>query len=143
MYRLTLIHKYYLVLFGPYWECIMSYWQRRHLPNVFVVTYEEMKRDLLPVIRRVAKFLGKTLTDDQIEKLKNHLSFESMKKNPAVNYEPLVEFVKKCIGEKYASDGIFMRTGTVGNHKSLMSKEQIDQIDKWTEEHITGTGLKF
>lgn len=38
-----------------------------------------MKKDLKSVIKNVAKFLEKDLTDDDIEKLSKHLTFQNMK----------------------------------------------------------------
>ena len=36
--------------------------------------------------RRVADFLGKSLTADQVARLADYLSIKNMKKNPAVNH---------------------------------------------------------
>ena len=49
------------------------------------VSYEEMKMDLPSVIRKVADFLEVTLTEEDIPKLCDHLSFDSMKNNDLVN----------------------------------------------------------
>ena len=38
-------------------EWSAEWWTKRHLPNVLVVKYEEMKKDLARVVRRVADFL--------------------------------------------------------------------------------------
>ena len=48
-----------------------------------------MKADLPAVIRKTAKFLGKSLTDEDVTRLAEHLSFKSMKANKAVNKEDL------------------------------------------------------
>ena len=49
-----------------------------------------MKKDLPAVIRRVSGFLNKTLTDEDVGRLADHLSFKNMKKNKSVNKEDLV-----------------------------------------------------
>ena len=49
-----------------------------------------MKRDLPSVIRRTAEFLDKTLTEEEVERLADHLSFKNMKSNKAVNKEESV-----------------------------------------------------
>lgn len=60
----------------------------------------------MPVsIRRVADFLGKKLTQDQIERLCDHLSIENFKKNPSVNSEEL-----RPLGV-VAKDETFIRKG--------------------------------
>ncbi|KAF5291378.1 hypothetical protein FQA39_LY03529 [Lamprigera yunnana] len=68
------------VLYGPFWKHFLSYWNKRFLPNILFICYEDMKRDLLPVIKKVAKFLNKNLPEEKIPQLLNHLSFEFMKK---------------------------------------------------------------
>ena len=76
------------VLFAEYWE------EQKLRKNVFFVTYEEMKRDLRSVVSRLATFLGKEETvkdSDKMEALLNHLSFDKMKTNKAVNKAETVE----------------------------------------------------
>ena len=46
-----------------------------------------MKKDLPAVIRRTASFLDKKITDTDVQRLANHLDFDSMKNNKAVNKE--------------------------------------------------------
>lgn len=53
-----------------------------------------MFQNLPEVIKKTAKFLEKPITDKQLKKLTNHLSFDSMKSNPAINGE---EFIKDVI----------------------------------------------
>ena len=38
-----------------------------------------MKQDLAAVIRKTASFLGKTLSEDDVTRLQEHLSFKNMK----------------------------------------------------------------
>ncbi|GJQ81596.1 hypothetical protein Trydic_g9971 [Trypoxylus dichotomus] len=131
------------VAYGPFWDNILSFWNRRHLPNILVISYEDMKKDLPSVIRKVAKFLGKEVNDDQMEKLTKHLSFEQMKTNTAVNFEPLISYVKQCTGDASENKGSFMRSGQAGNYKVEMTQEMIEIMDKWIEEHTVGTDLTF
>ncbi|KAJ8982719.1 hypothetical protein NQ317_019510 [Molorchus minor] len=123
--------------YTPFWEHIFPYWERRHQSNILFVKYEEMIKDLPTVIRRVAQFLEKDLTDQQVAFLTDHLSFASMKKNRSVNYDTLVEFNKKHNLTNF--DGAFMNSGTVGSHKTKMSPEWIEKFDAWTEEHLKGS----
>lgn len=129
------------VTFGPYWKNLLSFWNHRNDPNIFFLKYEDMRNDLDKVIRDVAKFLEKQLTEDQIEKLKRHLSFESMKNNRSVNYETLVELNTKF--KLIECEGSFMRSGAVGGYKAAMSPELIKEFDAWTAQNTTGTGFSF
>lgn len=131
------------VNFGPYWQNVLSFWQRRNDENVLFLKYEDMHRDLDSVIRKVAKFMNKQLTEAQIATLKDHLSFESMKKNPSVNYEGLVELNAKFGLVEPENEGAFMRAGEVGGYKAVMSPETIARFDAWSDENVKGTGLTF
>lgn len=67
-------------------------------------------------------------------KLLDHLSFQSMKQNRAVNYEEVVEINKQF--NLIDANGSFMRSGEVGGYKALMTPEMIQQIDDWSERHV-------
>ncbi|XP_067007720.2 luciferin sulfotransferase [Anabrus simplex] len=125
--------------FSPFWSHVMSFWNRRDQPNILFLKYEDMKKDLPSVIRKTADFLGKTLNDEQVETLADHLSFQNMKNNKAVNYEAVVEINKAH--NLIDADGAFMRSGKVGEWKAVMTPELSDLFDHWTEKNLAGTGL--
>lgn len=93
------------------------------------------------MIRRTVRFLDKDLLDDQVSVLEDHLSFESMKNNRAVNYEPVIEINKTH--NLIDADGTFMRSGTVGAGKEKMSAEYVNIFDEWEEKCLGTSGLKF
>ncbi|XP_070070126.1 sulfotransferase 1B1-like [Drosophila takahashii] len=73
--------------FAPYWEHMFDFYRLRHEKNILFVTYEEMKRDLKDVIWRLSRFLEcQDLSDSEMEKLVEHLSFENMKKSNFGNH---------------------------------------------------------
>ena len=45
--------------YTPFMPHVLGYWERRHEENILFITYEEMKRDLPAVIRKVSGFLNK------------------------------------------------------------------------------------
>ena len=79
------------MLYAPFIQNVKGYWERRHEPNILFITYEEMKRDLPDVIRRVSAFLGKPVAEKDIPGLADFLSFDTMKKNPAMNKQNFVD----------------------------------------------------
>ncbi|XP_028167470.1 estrogen sulfotransferase-like [Ostrinia furnacalis] len=121
---------------------LTGFWSRRHDPNLLFIKFEEMKRDLPAVIRKTAKFLGKTITDDQVNTLSDYLSFQNMKKNRAVNLDALLE---RSFGKEYLeqTELRFIRKGEIGDWKNYMSDDLSRRFDEWAAQHIQGTGLSF
>lgn len=74
------------VFLSPYHGHFKDFWFMRNEDNILFITYEEMKSNLMAVLRKTATFLNKFYTDDELMKLEEHLSFEAMKKNPSVNF---------------------------------------------------------
>lgn len=94
-----------------------------------------MKKDLKSVVKQVAKFLNKTVPNEQMDKILEHLSFQSMQKNPSTNYKPKV-------GKTDDPQQQFIRKGIVGDYKNLMTPEVIAEFDKWIAENNT-IGLPY
>lgn len=112
---------------GNYWYHLNSGWSRRHLPNLHFVWFEDMKADLGSVIRETADLLGKTLTDEQVDKLEDYLHIDNFRKNSSVN-----------MTSNYAnetSNGSFIRKGAVGEWRKHFSPERIEDWKQWVEEN--------
>ena len=77
--------------YSPFIGLALGYWHARNEPNVLVISYEDMKRDLASVVRKTADFLGKKVPEKKMPALLEHLSFESMKRNPMVNKQNYTE----------------------------------------------------
>lgn len=93
------------------------------------------------MVRKMSEFLEKKLSDKQVDMLCQHLSFENMKNNRAVNYEEVIELNKKY--KLVQAEGTFMRSGTVGEWKAKLTSEWVERFDCWTQANIHGTGLKL
>jgi len=52
--------------YTPFFKSILSYWNQRSESNILTVHYEDMKRDLASVIKKVAEFLEIEVTDDNV-----------------------------------------------------------------------------
>ncbi|KAL1491374.1 hypothetical protein ABEB36_011981 [Hypothenemus hampei] len=129
------------VNFAPFWNHVLPFWERRHDPNILFLKYEDMKRDLPSSIRKVAEFLDKNISDEHLATLADHLSFENMKNNPAVNYDWLVKMSN--MAKRDGGMAPFMRQGKVGGYKEVLTKEMIEKFEIWTKEHTIETGLNY
>ena len=78
MYRVFLAGKF---LLGGSWPAnAAGYWAQRHRPNVLVVSFASMKRDLEGTVRRVAGFLDIHVPNEVIRAVCEKASFDYMKR---------------------------------------------------------------
>uniref|UniRef100_T1JAZ7 Sulfotransferase domain-containing protein n=1 Tax=Strigamia maritima TaxID=126957 RepID=T1JAZ7_STRMM len=125
--------KYFIeeraIAYFPFSKHILEFWERRNQDNILILMYEDMKKDMAPAVRSIASFLGKTLSDDQVQQVVKHCTFDNMKANPSTNYAGVI-------------DG-FMRKGTVGDWKNFFTEEMSQEMDDYIHRHFDGTGLNF
>ena len=57
----------------------------RDVEGVLMLQFEELKRDHEGCVRKIAKHVGKDLSDDVIKTIVHETTFDVMKKNPAFN----------------------------------------------------------
>lgn len=66
----------------PYWSLIRSWWALRNQPNVLLVHFNDLKKDLDGEMRRIAAFLGTNdMTEAQWEGAVKHCGFDWMKEH--------------------------------------------------------------
>ena len=94
-----------------------------------------MKQHPKYTIQRVASFLDKQLTEEQIDTIVEYTQFKNMKVNPMVNKSdrPFLDMSKVQ----------FFRKGEVGDWLNYFSDEQSNDIDIECEKALAGTGLDF
>ncbi|XP_037091826.1 sulfotransferase 1C4-like [Pollicipes pollicipes] len=132
----------------PFFPHVLEAWNQRHNPNMLFLFFEDLKRDLRGCIKKVADFLGKSLTGEQLDGLESHLIFSSMKKNPWVNksvilaYSPLTA-EQLAAKEASSQKTEFMRKGETGDWKKHFSKETSAKMDAWIDRELAGTEIKF
>lgn len=67
--------------FWPFWENVRSWWATRELPNVGLVHFADLKRDLPGQIRRIAGFLAIPIDESRWDAIVEHCTFDWMKKH--------------------------------------------------------------
>jgi aryl sulfotransferase len=58
--------------FWPFWENIQSWWRIRNLPNVMLVHFANLKRDMPGQIRHIAEFLEIPVNDSSWDAILEH-----------------------------------------------------------------------
>ncbi|XP_075969854.1 sulfotransferase 1C4-like [Anticarsia gemmatalis] len=126
-----------LVNLSPFFPHIKEAWDVRHHPNMLFLFYEELIKDLPAAVLRVADFLGKELTEEQLARLCDHLSFENFRKNESVNYQSLREF------GLLTPDENFIRKGKAGGWRDYFDEEMTQQAEQWIADNLRDTDLRF
>ncbi|XP_055627574.1 luciferin sulfotransferase-like [Toxorhynchites rutilus septentrionalis] len=129
-----------LQYYSPYHRHVVEYHSLEYEDDILYLCYEEMKKDLKDTMKRVCKFFNKCYSEEQLDTLAQHLSFESMKDNKSVNSQEWVEY---CLRKTNREDKIkdvnsqFIRRGEPDGWKQELSPELSLEIDGWTEKKVT------
>lgn len=111
-------------------EHVLEYWKlSKENSNILFIFYEDMKKDLNEEVKKVMTFLGKQFTQEQIDKLCDHLSVDSMRKNPATNLNAFVDIVKSKYDK--VEDFQFIRSGQIGSYKKELTEEENIKFDEF------------
>lgn len=116
---------------GDYCEFNSEYWRLRDRANVLMAQYEDIVHQPFQEIRKIALFLGYSLSAEKISTIVHNTTFSVMSKNDATNV-PLLSGTNK-----------FMRKGKVGDWKDWLTVAQDEAMDAWISEKFTPIGLNF
>uniref|UniRef100_A0A8C4QED8 Sulfotransferase n=1 Tax=Eptatretus burgeri TaxID=7764 RepID=A0A8C4QED8_EPTBU len=125
------------VLWGSWFEHVKEWWSRREKADILFVFYEDMKEDLAHETDRVASFLDRKLSSEQIASVVRNTTFETMRENPMTNYTT----IKERIWNMNVSP--FMRKGEVGDWKHHFTVAQNELLNQLITEHLKDTFLNF
>ncbi len=130
------VHEFYREWFAwdgyplwPFWENVRSWWNLRHLPNVMLIHFNDMKRDLGGSVRRIAGFLGITLDEATMARVVEHSSFDWMKQ-----HAHLAAPMGGAIWEGGA--GTFINKGTNGRWQGTLTADEIAAYDARAKEEL-------
>jgi len=121
-----------LHMYGSYFHHVLGAWELRGHPNMRFVWYEDMKEDIRREVLSTCSFINHPLSAENLEKLLDHISFNSMKNNPSVN-----------IPRSAMQRGDFIRKGEVGDSKNFFSQDRDGKWDEWIREKLHNTTMKM
>ncbi|XP_076821597.1 amine sulfotransferase-like [Clavelina lepadiformis] len=115
-----------------YPDHIRAWYKYKDYKNFYFLQYEEMKKDIIGEIKKLAQFLEVSLCEEDILKIANATSFSNMK-------------ASKTSDDNNHSHvlAVNMRKGEVGGWKNHFTVAQSEQIDAILEEKLNGVDIQF
>ena len=109
--------------FWSFWDNVRSWWRIRHLPNVMLMHFSELKQDMPEAIRAIAGFLQIPINEARWPAILEHCSFEWMKKN-ATRSVPLAGAFWDAGAE------VFIHKGVNGRWASTLTEQDCRQYEQ-------------
>lgn len=109
--------------FWPFWENVRSWWDVRHLPNVLMLHFADLKADMEGEIRRIAEFIGTDIDPAHWDAILRHCSFDYMKAHATASV-PLGGAFWDGGAETFVHRGVNGRWGAVLTEQDSATYEQ-------------------
>lgn len=119
-----------------WFEHLHGFWKNRHLPNLLILTFEEMKQDLPKAVQRIAEFMGVELTQDEFDLVCEKSSFTYMKGIDD-------KFKPPALSPWSSPNRQMIRRGVSGGSSELLSSEQQRFIDTHSKADLERIGSDF
>ncbi|MES0490489.1 MAG: sulfotransferase domain-containing protein [Leptospirales bacterium] len=116
-------------VFNSYFDHIKSWWNVRHLPNVRLMHFNDLKKDLKGETLNTAEFLGIEKEGLNIDTIVEHCTFDYMKKNA----DKLV-----IGGDEFWEGGAknFIHKGENNRWVDTLSSEEVEAFEKVAIERL-------
>uniref|UniRef100_A0A8C5PTX6 Sulfotransferase n=1 Tax=Leptobrachium leishanense TaxID=445787 RepID=A0A8C5PTX6_9ANUR len=124
------------VPFGSWFDHIKGWMQMKDSDNFLFITFEELKKDHRGTVKKICNFLGKELSEEAIDMVVKHSSFNVMKDNKMCNHSLAPESIMK-------KNSNFIRKGVVGDWKNYFTTAQQESMDKIYSERMSALNMKF
>ena len=115
--------------FWSFWENIKSWWAIRHLPNVRLIHFAQLKADMPGQMRQIAAFLEIPIDESRWEAMLEHCSFAYMKQH-ATKSVPL--------GGAFWDGGAqtFINQGTNGRWREILTQAESEKYERLALEQL-------
>ncbi|XP_078504639.1 amine sulfotransferase-like [Lissotriton helveticus] len=126
------------VVGGSWFDHVKGWHSHKGDFNILFLHYEDMMKDLRGAVLKISSFVGKDLDDQTVDAIVEQATFKNMKNDPLANYEyvgPEATKPPKKIN--------FLRKGTIGDWKNVMTVAQNEKFDKIFQEKMKDVPIKF
>ncbi|XP_044273732.1 sulfotransferase 6B1 isoform X2 [Varanus komodoensis] len=115
------------VAWGSYFDQAVTWNKHIDDENVLILTYEELKEDLVAGVKKIAEFFGFSATAEQIQSIASRATFQAVRDKSQETHG--------------AAGPLLFRKGVVGDWKSLFDETQSQKMDAKFTECLAGTKL--
>ncbi len=129
--------------FWSFWENVRTWWDIRDLPNVKLVHFANLKRDMPGQIRKIAEFLDIPIQKSDWDAILRHCSFDWMKQN-ATKSVPLGGAFWDAGAEVFINKGVngrWAETLTEQDSAEYLSRAKEELGEACTRWLNTGEGI--
>jgi aryl sulfotransferase len=115
--------------FWPFWDNVRSWWAVRNLPNMLMLHFADLKRDLRREIEKIAIFLDVPLREVRLPAILEHCSFDYMKTHAATAVP---------LGGAFWEGGAatFIHKGTNGRWRDLLTPDDCAAYEARAREEL-------
>ncbi len=108
--------------FWPFWENIRTWWEIRDLPNVALIHFADLKRDMPAEMRRLAHFLGIEIDESRWDAMVEYCTFDWMKANASKSVP---------LGGAFWDAGaqVFINKGVNGRWSEALGAEEVAEYE--------------
>nr|XP_028579062.1 amine sulfotransferase-like isoform X2 [Podarcis muralis] len=148
---------------GSWLDHVGGWYSHKDDFNILFLTYEEMKKDLRSCVLKLCNFLGKRLTEKEVDAVVDQATFNKMKADPRANYEFMPpdlmdhskgHFLRKGMEYIWSYGYLFDHhnarsfcllpgPGTVGDWKNTMTVAQSERFDSVFKERMEKLPIEF
>ena len=109
--------------FWSYWENLRSWWGIRHLDNVKLLHFSDLRADMPGEIRGLAEYLDIPINEERWEDILLHCSFDYMKEHSSRSVP---------LGGAFWEGGskTFIHKGTNGRWRDVLSADEIEEYER-------------
>ncbi len=115
----------------------MNLWGReaKQVQDLLIVRYEDMRREPVKELTRIAEFIGEDANPEFIEEAVEFASVANMRKIESNNRFALAGSRLKP-GDKNNPDSYKVRRAKIGGYRDYFEDDEIEEIDRYVGEHL-------